>query len=153
MKPMMYLKKTIALFVCATLIPLNNSGYASPERVTLSPPSATLNPSSIILNGVKNLRVTIPSELGTIEESFSGTSGKTIVYIQDAHDSLEAQENIAKIISYLVEKEGIQTVFEEGYEGAVPTGDYFGFIKDPKKDRAGAHEIRDSSWVQCSSFR
>ncbi len=58
-------------------------------------------------------------------------SSKTIVFIQDAHDSLEAQENIAKLISKFVKEKGIKTVFEEGYEGPVPTDKFFGFIKDP----------------------
>ncbi len=74
-------------------------------------------------------KIVIPAELGEIEESFQGSSGKTIIYIQDAHDSLEAQENIAKLILYFVVKYHIKTVFEEGYEGPVPTDDYFGFIK------------------------
>ncbi len=75
--------------------------------------------------------ISLPQELGEIEESFQGSSGKTILYIQDAHDSLEAQENIAKTITHLVETYGIKTVYEEGYEGPVPTDEYFGFIKDP----------------------
>ena len=54
------------------------------------------------------------------------------LYIQDVHDSLEAQENIAKLINYLVEQYGVKTVYEEGYEGPVPTDEYFGFIKDAK---------------------
>lgn len=70
--------------------------------------------------------------IGTVEESFEGVSGKTIFFIQDAHDSLEAQENIARIISELVKKNGIETVFEEGYEGPVPSDRFFGFIKDSK---------------------
>jgi len=56
---------------------------------------------------------------------------RMVVYIQDAHDSLEAQENIAKIIQHLVVTQGVKTVFEEGYEGQVPTDKFFGFIKDP----------------------
>lgn len=84
--------------------------------------------------------ISIPPELGTLEESSSAPrstnhetpAAKTILYIQDAHDSLEAQENIAKIINHLVEHQGVKTVFEEGYEGPVPTDEYFGFIKDPR---------------------
>ncbi|MBU9888468.1 MAG: hypothetical protein KTQ49_01185, partial [Candidatus Omnitrophica bacterium] len=56
---------------------------------------------------------------------------KTIVFVQDAHDSLEAQENIAKIIDHLVANYGVNTVFEEGYEGPVPTDHYFDAIQDP----------------------
>ncbi len=71
------LKKTIAIFLCASLILCNNVYSASENRDRSS--SADLSLFSI------------PSSLGTVEESFSGTSGKTIIYIQDAHDSLEAQ--------------------------------------------------------------
>src|SRR3990167_3837978 len=74
----------------------------------------------------------IPAELGTVDESYTGQSGKTFVYIRDAPDSLEAQENIAKMIRHLVERQNVKTVFEEGYEGSVPSDEYFGFIKDPK---------------------
>lgn len=76
-------------------------------------------------------RISIPEAFGRIEESSAGTSGKTIIYIQDAHDSLEAQESIAKIIDHFVEHYGVKTVFEEGYEGPVPTDRYFSFVKNP----------------------
>ena len=89
------------------------------------------NPSGL-LRLARDREIRIPPELGLIDESFQGTSGKTILYIQDAHDSLEAQENIAKIINSLVAHEGVKTVFEEGYEGPVPTDNFFGFIKSPK---------------------
>ena len=72
----------------------------------------------------------VPSELGRVEESHAGTNGKTIVYIQDAHASIEAQERIAEIIVHLVSERGVHTVFEEGYEGPVPSDDLFGFIED-----------------------
>ena len=90
------------------------------------------DPVSALTGKVLDGKTVVPPELGLIEESFHGTSGKTILYIQDAHDSLEAQENIAKIINHLVANDGVKTVFEEGYEGPVPTDKYFGFIKDPK---------------------
>jgi isopentenyldiphosphate isomerase len=89
------------------------------------------NPSGL-LRLARDREIWIPPELGFIEESFHGTSGKTILYIQDAHDSLEAQENISKIIDHLVTHDGVKIVLEEGYEGPVPTDKYFGFIKDPK---------------------
>ncbi len=90
------------------------------------------DPSKGLSRLVRDVKIRIPPGLGLIDESFHGTSRKTILYIQDAHDSLEAQENIAKIINHLVSNYGAKTVFEEGYEGPVPTDKYFGFIKDPK---------------------
>ncbi len=130
------LVKITAIFLSFSLILSESSLYALPL------------PS-------KPLTVSIPGELGTIEETFQAAcpklqasdprsrqgkfsdlqpaacSRKVVIYIQDAHDSLEAQENIAKTIQYLVKRYGVRTVYEEGYEGLVPTDDYFGFIKDP----------------------
>ncbi len=107
--------KAIAIFLSVSLVLTNGIGYAGPS---LRAPEG-------------GVAISIPEEIGKIEESFQGNNGKTIIYIQDAHDSLEAQENISKIIHSLVEKEGVKTVFEEGFEGPVPTDEYFGFIKDP----------------------
>lgn len=74
----------------------------------------------------------LPEAWGYIDEFYQAPhSSKTILYIQDAHDSLEAQENIAKMIGHLVKEENVKTVLEEGYEGPVPTDSLFGFIKDP----------------------
>lgn len=94
----------------------------------------------------------IPKELGRVEESFRGSTDKTVVFIQDAHDSLEAQENIAKIIDRMVEKEGIRTVFEEGYEGPVPTDKFFGFIKDPKIKQKVSYFLLDKLRVGGAEY-
>ena len=94
--------RIVSIFLSIALLCANGTGYAAP------------NPSS--LRGSvpdKAEAISIPQELGKIEESFSDTSGKRIIYIQDAHDSLEAQENIAKTIQYLVDKYGVKTVFED----------------------------------------
>jgi radical SAM superfamily enzyme YgiQ (UPF0313 family) len=74
----------------------------------------------------------IAPELGSACEFYQGTSNKTIIFIQDAHDSLEAQENIAKIIGHFVESRGAGLVFEEGYDGPVPTDEYFENITEPQ---------------------
>jgi len=68
---------------------------------------------------------------------------RMVVYIQDAHDSLEAQENIAKLVEHFVQNHGVRTVFEEGYEGPVPTDDFFGFIEDPKLKQKTSHFFLD----------
>lgn len=101
------------------------------------------DPVSVSTAQALNGMIAVPPELGKIEESFQGTSGKTILFIQDAHDSLEAQENIAKLIDRFVKEKGIKTVFEEGYEGQVPTDEFFGFIKDPKIKRKVSYFLLD----------
>lgn len=103
---------SVFLIVCLSV--MNTISYAAPLQ---TPPAAEIN---------------ISEKYGTLDESFFAGSPKTVIYIQDAHDSLEAQENIAKIIGQLVKKSGVKTVFEEGYEGPVPTDKFFGVIKDGK---------------------
>lgn len=112
-------QKSVAIFLSLSLVLFNSVSFAAPV-VPHALNQATDSSSSI----------SIPEAFGRIEESFTGNPNKTIIYIQDAHDSLEAQENIARTISHLVEHYGVNTVYEEGYEGSVPTDEYFGFIKD-----------------------
>ncbi len=69
--------------------------------------------------------IIIPKQFGKLEEQFQGTSGRTVFFIQDAHTSLEAQINIARLINHLVQRYHFSTVFEEGYEGKVPSDTYF----------------------------
>ena len=102
----------------------------------------------------------LPPELGSIDEVYRASratdpvprnegrgswpvDSKFVVFVQDAHDSLEAQENIAKIIGCLTANYGVKTVFEEGYEGPVPTDDYFGSIQDPELKRKVAYFFLD----------
>ncbi|MBI2167792.1 MAG: DEAD/DEAH box helicase [Candidatus Omnitrophica bacterium] len=87
--------------------------------------------------------ISIPRRFGEIDEFRPGRSGKTLIFIQDAHDSLEAQENIGKLVTHLVEREGVKTVYEEGYEGPVPTDPYFGFIRNPGLKRKVSFFLMD----------
>ena len=129
---------TSALFLFTGLFSYAPTAFAKPNNLKV----LGGNPSGLHrLDRDREIR--IPPELGLIDESFRGNSGKTILFIQDAHDSLEAQENIAKIINHLVTNDGVKTVFEEGYEGPVPTDKYFGFIKDPKIKEKVAYFLMD----------
>ncbi|MDD5671035.1 MAG: CPBP family glutamic-type intramembrane protease, partial [Candidatus Omnitrophica bacterium] len=94
----------------------------------------------------------IPSKFASVEESAQGPSGKLIIYIQDAHDSLDAQQNIAAIIGHLTETAGVKTVFEEGYEGPVPTDRYFGFMKDAHVRRCVSRFLMDKLRVSGAEF-
>ncbi len=77
----------------------------------------------------------VPADLGTIKSFHAGSSAKTVIYIEDAHNSLEAQEHISKMIHYLVKHQNIRLVFEEGYEGQVPTDSYFSALHPKEKER------------------
>lgn len=56
----------------------------------------------------------IPESLGKIEDRFTGTSKHWVVYIQDVHAHLTAQENISAILEHLNRVYGIRNVGIEG---------------------------------------
>jgi len=58
-------------------------------------PAAYANPVAAVADST-SASFPISKELGKMDESFQGSSGKTILFIQDAHDSLEAQEEYCK---------------------------------------------------------
>ena len=124
--------KTISIFTLISF--LSTQAVASVPATDSAQDSNTAKDkeSSFSIAQTLGSTIVVPHEFGKIEESFQGNTEKTILFIQDAHDSLEAQENIAKLIDQVVKNNGIETVFEEGYEGPVPTDKFFGFIQDPK---------------------
>jgi hypothetical protein len=75
-----------------------------------------------------------------------------VVYIQDAHDSLEAQDNIAAMVRYCVKEYGVKTVYEEGYEGPVPTDKLFGSIQDPALKEKVSYYLMDKLRVGGAEY-
>ena len=63
----------------------------------------------------------IPRDFGTIKERSNGGNGKFVVYIQDAHCNYEAQNNISKILEYLIKNYNLDFVAVEGADGIVDT--------------------------------
>lgn len=95
------------------------------------------------LNPPDPLQVSVPPELGRIERRISGPSPKTVFFIQDAHDVLDAQTHIADLIHHLVETAGVRTVYEEGYEGPVPTEIIFGPEETPENRKKFSYFLLD----------
>lgn len=62
-------------------------------------------------------------------------NAKTLYYIQDAHDSLEAQIHIAKLIEYLLLRHPIKTVYEEGFEGPLDANQHFASMTTESKKK------------------
>lgn len=93
-----------------------------------------------------------PPAIASIESSFRGNSGKKIFFIQDAHDSLEAQENIASLIDHLVEEEGVSLVMEEGYEGPLNTDFVFSRFSDPGKRQKLSHFLLDQLQLSAAEY-
>lgn len=86
----------------------------------------------------------VPSKWGSVQEFYRGRSSKTWLFIQDAHDSVEAQKNIARLIDHFVSNHGIRTVFEEGFEGPVPADDLFDSITGRKLRQKTSYFLLES---------
>lgn len=59
----------------------------------------------------------LPSHLGDVVDKHTGTSGKTVVHIQDAHSNYAAQLKISSIIDYVNQEYGIKVLNLEGGSG------------------------------------
>ena len=94
----------------------------------------------------------IPPKLAAVEEFHKGALPKNILFVQDAHDSLEAQEHIAALIGHLVENHGVQTVLEEGYEGPVPTDALFEKITEPAVKQRVAYFLLDKLRIGAAEY-
>ncbi|HTL47410.1 MAG TPA: hypothetical protein VL688_05040, partial [Verrucomicrobiae bacterium] len=59
----------------------------------------------------------LPAELGSIEESYKGTSPFLVFVVRDAHANYHAQASIENLIGFLVQKYGLKDVALEGGAG------------------------------------
>ncbi len=125
---------------------------------TVYPPSnlsAEVAPEKPAMFTAFNNKINVPQELGKIVEVYGENrtqKSPTIIYIQDAHDSLEAQENIAKLIEHFVAQNNVKTVFEEGYEGEVPIDKYFPENEDPGLRQKVAYFLLDNLRVGGAEY-
>ncbi|MBP9866034.1 MAG: hypothetical protein KBC91_06505, partial [Candidatus Omnitrophica bacterium] len=133
--------KVIALMTAVCLaVPSSASAFSTPSE---SLPAISLQNSGTFQ---------IPESLGTLDEFKLGRTGKTFVLIQDAHQSFEAQQHIADLIHLLVREHGVKTVFEEGYEGLVPTDDLMNDISDPLVKQRVAYYLMDQLLIGGAEY-
>lgn len=105
---MIYSKATraVALLVSLTFLITNHitlPAFASSENVST--------------HGVRPLSLSdlvIPSGHGLVQEIYQGNTGKTVILLQDAHASGEAQKNIQHIIQYFQKEYGLSLIAMEG---------------------------------------
>ena len=132
---------TLAFFLAFDLLSFPSQTYAQ-NLAGLSVRAGTL-PGNLLASD-HSTKMQVSPELGFIDDSYQGSTDKKIIYIQDAHDSLEAQEKIAQLIEYFVKQNVIQTVYEEAYEGPVPTDIYFGPLQDADVKEQVSYHLMDA---------
>ncbi|MBI4397547.1 MAG: hypothetical protein HY586_00295 [Candidatus Omnitrophica bacterium] len=99
----------------------------------------SLAPSSISLEPIVKA---IPARFGSVDSQHAGSTAFPIIYIQDAHNSLEAQRHIAALIHRLTQQFGIRRVLIEGYDGLVPLDELYP-IQDAKLRKKVAYHFMD----------
>ena len=87
-------------------------------------------------------KINVPEKNGKVQQRYRGKSNKTIIHVQDAHSSFEAQQNIAQLIESLVTQENISTVAVEGAAGEVNLSAFKSFPIKEARDSAARKYIK-----------
>jgi len=95
-----------------------NVNFAEARKIVSAPAAADIE-LSVPAVSVEDVAVAI--DAGSVKSKYSGSSGKVIIHIQDAHCNFEAQSNINKILDQLTKENGIDMISVEGAEGLVDT--------------------------------
>ncbi len=107
-RPYPFFIKTTAIITLFTFVFSIHSQSASAHPSPAKTPA--LSSSPLILDQIK-----VPAKWGTVEETFTASSGNpTVVILQDAHSIPDAQQSLARLIEYFEEHYGIHHVAVEG---------------------------------------
>ncbi len=125
------LRKSTAIFLSFSLTLLNSLSYAqAPAGEAVSRfPLVDEAPSQTLPKDLTQL--SLPAELGAIQEIHKGNSDKTVIYLEDAHTLYEAQKSIQGLIGYFQKTYGLNLVALEGGEGKLDPF-LFRTFPDPK---------------------
>ena len=106
---------SIKLRVISTLLALvfglTEATYAAPVSVATP---AVINRIAIANFVDSPSRLDIPLENVMLKEVHTGTSGKLIIHIQDAHANLSGQQNLAKALDHFMTRYDLDLVLVEG---------------------------------------
>jgi len=109
---------TIWTFLFSNILPLEASNLKLNKNLAWAdPPSGAVLPASGISAASGPGLFKLPYVLGEISNRFEGNSGKTVIFIQDAHCNYSAQRAIKSIIEYYNHYYNVDTVALEGGDG------------------------------------
>ncbi len=117
---------TVILFVTQT------AAYSAPVSLVTAP---------LQENSSFALPLDLPQSLGSVEETYAAPENSvTLIHIQDAHGSYEAQKNIRDILRTLAEQHKIKLIFVEGAQTALDPN-LFHFFEDPSLNLKAADTL------------
>ncbi len=91
-------------------------------------------------------RLKVPDEYGKVKERYQGDSDQVVVHIQDAHTSLESQENIAKLIESIVTENEDAIVTVEGAQGYLDPSDFRAFPDREVRENVSHHFMKEGKF-------
>jgi len=119
---------TVSIFTFSTLF----QEIPAQAFVQSANPFLSQNVSSVIPPYIKTPKINLSSTTATVNEVFNPKNQNSFVYIiQDAHESLDAQENIRESLKQLVQEEDVSLVLFEGGSLEFNKGVYR-FTEDPQ---------------------
>lgn len=124
------IRRFFSLFLSIVFLVSNNS-YAVPTK--------------------RPLTINIPPEIGSIHESYSGSSDKFVIYLQDAHSHPEAQWNNYGILESMSKQFPIDTIFVEGTTGLVDTTPYLN-LPDYEITLKTAEELLNQGYITGEEY-
>ncbi|MCA9395888.1 MAG: hypothetical protein KC649_01855, partial [Candidatus Omnitrophica bacterium] len=112
------IKRSLSIGVIGVFF-IQSLGLAAP--IATADPSLSLKapdiPLSEVIQNPSKLR--LPLEYASLKELHTGTNGKLIIHIQDAHSNYSGQMNMAQALKEMIGHTGIQTVLVEGSSAEV----------------------------------
>jgi len=103
--------------VCVFTLSLFLSSLSAEAAPVLSSPTTIQTTKIFVPPFAVTPKVSISNQQGSIQDVFVSSNNKkesSVTIIQDAHDSLDAQGNIRKILKQLVDEENVSLVLFEG---------------------------------------
>ena len=76
----------------------------------------------------------VSEDHGKVKQRYKGTSSKTVIHIQDAHTSFEAQQNLAAIIKDLIANDTTPLIGVEGGVGEIDVDPFRSFPVKEARD-------------------
>ena len=94
----------------------------------------------------------IPADIGAVRKIHRGESEETIIHVQDAHDSLTAQESIVKILENLLNNYDVKLIAQEGSAGYIDTSFLATFPIEDIKQKTARHFMEQGTLSAAEFF-
>jgi hypothetical protein len=145
--------KTLAMFLCGSVLFMDLHAYAQSPNFSQFLKQSLLEEKS--RNSISSERLdsqintgdfllSLPKELGRMDQQYLPRKELPIILIQDAHGQLDAQKKIEKILVYLEEAYGYRHLFLEGSMPGEISPDLLKFFQSDSLN----HKVREELFVE-----